>query len=274
MKLRRTRHFILVLLLAVTWVGHAYAGFSMDVLDVAAGDCILLQTDQSVMLIDSGPPRAWQHIESFLQEQSISKINILLLTHSHPDHCGNTTRLLTEVPVGEILLSSADSDYKDDILLQAADCGTPVRTLTRGDRFSLDGITFDVLWPETEPCTLVNDRSLVLRMNIYGFTMLLMADAESETERYLLHSTDPSLLRADLIKIGHHGMITSSTYPLIHAVQPTYALVSCADSKHNATLSPIVRDTLRECNVAWILTTSEIGDIHLEISDSGILTIR
>lgn len=274
MKFRRMHPFILVLLLTVAWMSHAYAGFSMDMLDVGAGDCLLLRSGQSVMLIDTGPARAWQHIDSFLQEQDIPKIDLLLLTHSHPDHCGNTTRILAGIPVGEILMSSADTDYHDDIFLQAASLGIPIRTLTRGDRLSLDGVTFDVLWPGTEPCALVNDRCVVLRAEANGFTMLLMADAESETERYLLHTANPSLLHADLIKLGHHGMLTSSTYPLIRAVQPTYALVSCADSTHNATLSPIVRDTLDEFNVPWILTTSEIGDIHLEISDSGILIIR
>ena len=273
MKFRRTRHFILFLLLAVTMINHANAGFSMDVLNVGAGDCILLRTDHAVMMIDNGPSRAWKHIEAFLQEQSITQIDTLLLTHSHSDHCGNTASLFSMLPIGEVLLSSADSDYPDEILLQAADHGTPIRLLTRGDQIILDGLLGNVLWPDKAICALINDRSVVLRIDVSGFRMLFMGDAESETERYLLHLADPSCLRADLIKVGHHGMMTSSTYPLISAVQPTYALVSCGDTDHNATLSPIVRDTLRECGVSWILTTSEFGDIHLEISDTSMLTI-
>lgn len=255
-------------------MSRAYAGFSMDILDVGAGDCILLRTDHATLLIDNGPPHAWKHIEPFLLQQGITGIDSLLLTHSHPDHCGNTTNILSSFPVGAILLSSVDTDYSDDILLRAADLGLPVHTLTRGDHFSLDELQCDVLWPDQEASELVNDRSVVLLIDYHGFRMLFMADAESETERRLLQWTDPSLLQADLIKIGHHGMITSSTYPLIHAVRPTYALVSCGDANHNATLSPFVRDTLTECGVSWILPTSEYGDIHLEITDSGILTIR
>lgn len=246
----------------------------MDMLDVGAGDCIVLRTDHAVMMIDNGPSRAWKHIQDYLQAQGILRIDTLLLTHSHPDHCGNTAPLFSTIPIGEVLISSADCDYPDELLLQAAKQGIPVRSLSRGDQISLDGLHANILWPGNVVCDLINDRSVVLRIDISGFRMLFMGDAESETERYLLNISDPSDLRADLIKVGHHGMMTSSTYPMIYAVQPTYALVSCGDVNHNATLSPVIRNTLGECSVNWVFATSEFGDIHLEISDTGTLTIR
>lgn len=255
-------------------VDSAFAVFSVDFTDVGAGDCIIIQADDKVMMVDTGPGLAWPAVDKKLSDLSVDRIDLLILTHSHPDHTANLDRILSSRIVSKVMFSDTDREAFSDLETILSDSGIKTGALSRGDSFDTGPAFCEVLWPVSEPAELVNDRSVVMRITCHGFSILLMGDAESETERYLLSISDPAELKSDLIKLGHHGMNTSSTWPFISAVSPTYAIASCAGPDHNSSLSPIVRETLDECEIPYVLTTAEYGSIHLEISDNGILTIR
>lgn len=275
MNFRRQSLVIAVLVLCILWTAvTAFADFSVDFLDVGAGDCLVVQSDGHAMMIDTGPGTAWKAVDSFLTDAGLLRIDTLLLTHFHPDHTANLDRLLSTRIISEVLYSAADTEAFSSWPVVLEESGIGFRTLSRGDGFLLGSAVCDVLWPYGEPTELVNDHSVVLKITCHGFTLLLMGDAESETERWLLSLAGPDELKADLIKLGHHGMDTSSSWPLIRAVSPVYAVASCAGPDHNSSLSPIVSETLSECGVQYILTTAAHGTVRLKIDDSGLLTIR
>ncbi len=263
-----------ILLCGICAVDTALAVFSVDFADVGAGDCIIICSDDRVMMIDTGPGLAWTSVDKKLTDLSISRIDLLILTHSHPDHTANLDRILSSRTVSEVLCSEADKESFANWDAVLSESRIKTGTLSRGDSFTFGDAVCDVLWPCGEPSELFNDRSVVMRISYHGFSMLLMGDAESETERYLLALDDHNGLKADLIKLGHHGMNTSSTWPFIRAVSPTYAIASCAGPDHNSSMSESVRETLDECGVSYIFTTAGSGDIRLAIDDNNILTIR
>lgn len=271
---RQMRLFTVILLCIVCTVSSAFAAFFIDFIDVGAGDCILIRSDGRAMMIDTGPGLAWSSVDGALTDLSVGRLDLLILTHSHPDHTANMDRLLSSRIVEKVLWSEADSgsftEWKDAL----NESGIPTGTLSRGDSFSFGDAYFTVLWPCGEPSGLINDRSVVMRIDYHGYSMILMGDAESETERNLLSISSPDELKADLIKLGHHGMSTSSTWPLINAVSPSVAVASCAGPEHNSSLSATVSETLAECGVQTVLTTFDHGTVRLEIDDSNILTIR
>ncbi len=107
--------------------------------------------------------------------------------------------------------------------------GIELRTLTRGDSFNLDGVRVDVLapFPETHPPRSGNNESLVLRLSFGSRVFLLTGDIERPIEERLVRSG--SDLRADVLKVAHHGSRTSSTQPFLERVSPDYAVISVAN---------------------------------------------
>jgi competence protein ComEC len=78
--------------------------------------------------------------------------------------------------------------------------------------------------PGVDPLTGANDNSLVVRIAYGERAVLLVGDAEHAEERHLLDAR--SSLRADVLKVGHHGSRTSTSPELLAAVKPTLAVIS------------------------------------------------
>jgi competence protein ComEC len=108
--------------------------------------------------------------------------------------------------------------------------GVPIRRpgdLCVGPR-RISGATIEVLspCPAFHPDSSANDNSLVIRVSFGQRAVLLVGDAEDEAEERLLHSR-PEALRADLLKVGHHGSRTSTSAAFLRAVSPSLAAISC-----------------------------------------------
>ena len=105
----------------------------------------------------------------------------------------------------------------------------PVYAVARGDRLRFGAVTVDVLWPPpgaNPSAPSGNDDSVVLRLRYGRRTLLLTGDIESRAERTLL--SEGFDLRADALKVAHHGSRTSSTDAFVNATRPALAVISAA----------------------------------------------
>lgn len=103
--------------------------------------------------------------------------------------------------------------------------------------------------------------------------MLLTGDIETEAENDLVANNDVLPLKADILKVAHHGSDTSSTYHFVEAVSPQYAVVSCS-SKGDRTYPHVeTAMTLFDCGVEDVFTTEVCGDIATQIQDDGTIQI-
>jgi competence protein ComEC len=103
-------------------------------------------------------------------------------------------------------------------------------TVAAGERFEIDGVTIEVLWPppaDGGEITSGNDDSVVLRLVYGSISILLAGDIEQSAEASLVQSG--ANLRADLMKVPHHGSRTSSTEAFVDAVNPRYAVISVGE---------------------------------------------
>ncbi len=263
----------------------------VDFLDVGQGDAALVtMPDGSTLLVDGGgrprfrtPRRDEDEGEEFepdsrgvgeaavaeyLWWRGLARLDYVLATHADADHIDGLNDILKSFNTRAVIVGrtpSADEEFAR-FSLTARDADVPVYTVARGDRLRFGAVEVDVLWPppvETfagedgaRRAPSANDDSVVLRLRYGRRTFLLTGDIESRTERALLVARDD--LRADALKVAHHGSRTSSTDAFVAATRPALAVISVGrDSPYGHPHREVLARW--QAAGAQVLTTGERG---------------
>jgi competence protein ComEC len=171
-------------------------------------------------------------VSRFLWSQGRTNLDYALATHSHADHMGGLQYVERNFSVGQALVGRTPTDEREFRIFRRASLVTSTRVgvVESGQQFDIEGVKVQVLWPPPPaviPITSGNDDSVVLRL-VYGSVAILLAgDIELAAERGLLESGWD--LRADVLKVPHHGSRTSSTEQFLEAVRPRAAVISVGE---------------------------------------------
>ena len=239
----------------------------ITMLDVGHGDAILLSTAGRNVMIDTGDSRNLAQLEAGLARAQVKRVHTVFVTHHHEDHMGNTLKVAGKYGVSRIY----DSGYPNarnansvrlNQVLRAGNYNN--RALRAGDTVYLGKNYYvEVLSPDAslsrELAANLNNTSLVMLLHYGSFTMLFMGDAEKEIEG-LLAEKYGARLKADILKVGHHGSRTSSIYRLTSRVKPAYALISCGPFELYHHPNKNVVGSLKHLG-ARVLTTADNGSI-------------
>jgi competence protein ComEC len=126
--------------------------------------------------------------------------------------------------------------------------------------------------PGPSPDVGANDNSFVLRLGLGARALLLVGDSEHEAEQGLIASGAPRL-KADVLKVGHHGSRTSTTPAFVAAVQPSTALISCGVRNRYGHPHPQTLATLRAAGLE-VLRTDRGGGIEWRTRGSEVELVR
>ena len=194
-------------------------------IDVGQGDSILLLCGGEAAVIDGGGREAGETVSSYLQEQGVQQLKYIFCTHSHEDHCGGLSQVLEDYPTQAVYCSSSQYDSRSfhRFVQSAAEQNAPVTVPPTGSSYSLGSAVLTLLGPR-EDFEEINDQSLVLRLDHGYISMLFTGDLTRAGEKSLLESNCD--LNVDLLKVGHHGSNTSSSYEFLWNVMPRYAVIS------------------------------------------------
>lgn len=229
-------------------------------LDVGQGDSILVRDGERTMLVDGGISEA--NVVTQLVDRGVRHLDVVVLTHAHPDHCGGLPAVIARLDVGEVWISPRRfrGDCATRLLEACAARETPIRLLRERRSRTLGNIIITPLLARyTFKRAPENNSSVVLRLRIGGRRVLLTGDIERDAERELADDED---IRADVLKIAHHGSRTSSTPALLDAVRPRIALISCGRRNLFGHPHPSVVEALRERKIR-IAETDRNGAVEV-----------
>ena len=247
----------------------SHSSFEIHFIDVGQADAALVICAGKTMLIDGGNAEDSNLIYSYLKKQGISHLDYVVCTHAHEDHVGGLSGALTAATAGKVLSPVTDYDSKvfRNFVAKAADRGCEITVPWAGESFSLGDACVTVLGP-LQSYEDPNDTSLVLRI-VYGSTSFLFTgDMESGAEGDLLDAD--VALQSTLLKVGHHGSSTSTSYRFLRAVSPTYGVISVGTDNEYGHPTETVLSRLRDADVILYRTDLQ-GDIICR-SDGSKLT--
>ena len=251
-------------------------------LDVGQGDACVLQLPRGRVVVvdgggsfDPGFDPGQDVVAPFLWRLGIRRIDLVVMSHPHPDHANGLPFLVDNFTVGEIWTNGQPSALP---ALQRLHVSAAARKVPFGEPRPLDlgGAQLTPLAPLDDAGHLAadsawseNDNSLVLEVAYGGRRLLLTGDIERDAEAAL----QPRLRSVDLIKVPHHGSRTSSTAALVDAARPALAVISVGARNRWGFPHASVLSRWREAG-ARVLETDRDGAVTVEVGRAGALQVE
>ncbi|WP_047984706.1 ComEC/Rec2 family competence protein [Ornithinibacillus californiensis] len=249
----------------------------MDVhfINVGQGDSIFIKTPgQKNILIDAGPPKAGKKVVKYLKGLGVKELDLIIATHPDRDHIGGLPAVMKEFKVKEILdsgklhITRAYANYMNEIRKQ----DIPLTVAKAGKEVSIDTLLDMRILNAYGKRKNNNQSSIAFKLSYNDVDFLFLGDIEDKQENKIAKTYD---VRAEIIKIAHHGSKSSSSEKFLEQVDPEVAVITY--SKYNDYGHPVNRviNKLFELETD-IYSTAVYGDlvIHTEGEHYVILPQR
>jgi competence protein ComEC len=243
-------------------------------LDVGQADCILIHTPAGQnILIDAGNREDYPLIRSFLESQKIARLDIVIGTHPHEDHIGSMEQIVRSFDIGRIYMPKVATNTKvfKDLLMAIQAKGLKIIPAKAGVNIeTTPELVWEFLAPISDSYENLNDYSAVVRLTYHKVSFLFTGDAERIAEQEMIGRQ--SNLRANVLKVGHHGSSSSSHAAFMRQVAPEVAVISVGINNpyHHPSLATMKR--LERMGVQ-IYRTDLHGTIQV-ITDGNIYKVR
>ena len=273
-----------LVILGVSWIGYQFFGddpkpitpgtdVSVHFIDVGQGDCELIRVGDQSILIAAGENDKGNTVLDYLNKQGIEKIDLFIGTHPHSDHIGGMDTVINRIEVGEVLMPELPDSLVPttktytDVLTAIADKNLPVTAAEPGQMYTFGDATLEILGPLRDYDDL-NDMSVVAKLTYGSTTFLFGGDMEKEVEDDLLNANAD--VRADVLKLSHHGSKTSNSKAFLDAVgADTYAICVGAGNSYGHPHDQV----LNRISGKQVYRTDLNGDIVIG-TDGANLTVQ
>lgn len=244
-------------------------------LDVGNADCILVRQGDKTMLIDAGEADDQERIPKYLQQHGVQKLDLVIATHPHADHIGAMAAIIEQYPIGRFVMSFMTDEATPTTrvytkMLEALDSqNVTVDEAVPGTVYELGTARLQILAP-FESVDEANDVSVVCRLSFGNRAFVFTGDTGKGVEKQMLDST--YTLRADVLKLSHHGSNSGNSERFLYEVNPQYAVITCGEGNSYGHPHQEVVNRLQRQNIR-----SYRSDIHGAIvftTDGDSLTVE
>lgn len=236
-------------------------------------DSILVKAFGKSYLIDTGTKDSVDAIKKALEVNEVDSLDAVFLTHTHKDHIGGLKKLANvyDIPVVYSAMISMNEDDGTNAIDKLVDekLNLNHEKLKAGDKINIsDEVYFEVLGPLTYNSDDDNDNSLVLRLCVYGKTIIFAGDMQFAEEQTLIDSGVD--LKADVLKVGNHGNKDATSEAFAKAVSPDIAVITTDRKEDSGTASKRVRNLFKDSNLyitdeydaGFLVTISADGSVN------------
>ena len=251
-------------------------------IDVGQGDSTLIITpDKKTVLIDGGGSDSFDVGEKvllpYLLDRRILKIDYVLISHFDTDHCGGILTIMEKVKVKNIIISEQAEHSENYERFKKLMIHKKIRLIEvkKGDKIKIGRYSeFKILFPTSRLLSEnpLNNNSIVAQFNYNNFKMLFTGDIEKLAEQQILKA-EKAEIRADILKVAHHGSKTSSIPEFIKAVRPKIALIGVG--KNNTFGHPNQQTIKNLENIKCRIYRTDLqGEIIIKIDQKGSMNVK
>lgn len=195
-------------------------------LDIGQGDSIFIELpNNETMLIDTGEDYYGQGIIDYIEGTGHTRIDYLIGTHPHSDHIGSMGYIVRNFEIGDIYMPkiSANTKMYESLLKSIKSRKLKIKNGKAGvNILQEENLSADIIAPVKLDEENLNNCSIVMKLTYGNTSFLFTGDAEEEELAAIKAD-----MRADVLKVGHHGSRTSTTQELLQKIRPQYAVISC-----------------------------------------------
>lgn len=255
--------------------------------NIGQGDCscISLPNGKNILIDAGGTPSYREYydvgkevVRPYLLKHGIHEISWMIASHGHDDHIGGLISIMRDMPVRVLLVPRGfgETEGSKQLLELAAQKEVPVRELSAGEEIALSELaSFAVLMPTEEwadnlSAERENERSLILRFDFGETSVLYTGDMELEGEEKLVEEVGEKL-KAEVLKVAHHGSKNASSQRFLNEVLPEYAVIPVGknnfDHPHDTVLSRLQNQFVQ------VFRTDENRDIVFTLNPKRIVDV-
>jgi len=199
-------------------------------IDVGNADSILIRQGAKNLLIDAGERGDVDDILEYFEQHGVERLDMVIATHPHADHIGAMPEIIKHIPISKFVMSfmpeeaTPTSAIYRDMLIALDEKGVLVEEAVLGTVYELGEARLQILSP-LEESNETNDMSVVTRLTFGQHAFLFTGDAGTAVEKQLMKSGYD--LKADVLKVSHHGSTTGNSAAFLKKVDPAYAVIPC-----------------------------------------------
>ncbi len=209
-------------------------GLNIYFFDAGKADAVLLYTDSSAVLIDTGLSGFGEEILRYMKDKDIDSLDALIITHFDKDHVGGAGEIIRNIRTDQVLVSDEpkDSDEYEDFTAACTEAGIDPYIVFGSEQycFVLDEVSYCIDGPDKDNYSDKdsNNSSLITSVVYKDIRMLFAGDAQDERITEYLSAYDNS---CDLLKVPYHGRWQETLPDLMETLKPSYAVICCSDTE-------------------------------------------